>query len=725
MNSTFHLLKLALGESDKYALRNYLQVCKDNILFQKDCNIESVVAIVNSSLNVSADFEKGVLILNVLLPQCKSDLIERNLLQWLQQCLKGLQSPSYLVTPYTLLRELIIYSKDYPVIRKQTSLNVIPKFLDHYFKNTKQLASEETSFNQTPPGFTSVFSAILFCLFIFFKLLLPMLQCLEQILLHYGKACGQWKNKIEQFLLQLLECPPAIVNACARCFLNLASIGPITADMGEIKQQWFDKQKFLISALHTILDRLFSHINEIQGTYETYIIRDDNNSSLPEISKTYSLKNVQRLTVQFTSLSEFLKIMFLGMFPVNKRVHPDAVFSVICRALSITCKTLEGNVSNDSIILSTQISTIHCACLNILDSLIQSCRRSLLPHAEIICKLLVQTLKWTKVDDCEFGQPVNPLANKEMCAAALSVLPPLLESTSFLIPSQIHKQLQERIVSELMQVETALRLSLDVPVPYRDETCRLALYTSLLALCNDPHPKFPAPCNYAVQIFTNGLNDSSLLVSRFCGQAVGNIDKIIHPLGPTLSFGLEVNEISTSTNINTTALGTTSEVVKVNGNLSTTGDIVSKEDCSPMNDSIVLESVPRLFENYPPKSPLNVEKKTENVINDKPGKEQMEIQPVEVVEMEIKSNENEIKQNECHSNQNSEKVKEPEIIEDIPNEMEKPKSKRRLNNDKDITIESPQEKKRKDDHQRQQETEVSELEKEMLSSFVDIVEVNL
>lgn len=33
-----------------------------------------------------------------------------------------------------------------------------------------------------------------------------------------------------------------------------------------------------------------------------------------------------------------------------------------------------------------------------------SCRRSLLPHAEIICKLLVQTLKWTKVDDCEFGQ---------------------------------------------------------------------------------------------------------------------------------------------------------------------------------------------------------------------------------------------------------------------------------------------------------------------------------
>lgn len=214
-------------------------------------------------------------------------------------------------------------------------------------------------------------------------------------------------------------------------------------------------------------------------------------------------------------------------------------------------------------------------------------------------------------------------------------------------------------------------------------------------------------------------------VSRFCGQAVGNIDKIIHPLGPTLSFGLEVNEISTSTNINTTALGTTSEVVKVNGNLSTTGDIVSKEDCSPMNDSIVLESVPRLFENYPPKSPLNVEKKTENVINDKPGKEQMEIQPVEVVEMEIKSNENEIKENEFNSNQNSEKVKEPEIIEDIPNEMEKPKSKRRLNNDKDITIESPQEKKRKDDHQRQQETVVSELEKEMLSSFVDIVEVNL
>lgn len=82
----------------------YFQFITFNFCVQ-DCNIESVVALVNSSLNVSADFEKGVLILNVLLPQCKSDLIERNLLQWLQQCLKGLQSPSYLVTPYTLLSE--------------------------------------------------------------------------------------------------------------------------------------------------------------------------------------------------------------------------------------------------------------------------------------------------------------------------------------------------------------------------------------------------------------------------------------------------------------------------------------------------------------------------------------------------------------------------------------------------------------------------------------------
>uniref|UniRef100_A0A023FB68 Pre-rRNA-processing protein RIX1 N-terminal domain-containing protein n=1 Tax=Triatoma infestans TaxID=30076 RepID=A0A023FB68_TRIIF len=783
MNSTIDLLKLALGESDKYALMNFLQVCTDSTLFQrKDCNIEDVVSLVNSLLNVSADYEKGVLIMKVLLPQCKSDLVERNLLQWLQQCFKGLQSHSYLVTPYVLLRELLIYSKDYPDIRKQTALNIVSKILEHYFKDTRQLATE---------------------------LLLPFLQCLEQILLHYGKACGHWKNKIEQFLLQHLECPPAVVNACARCFLKISGIGPITPDMEVIKEQWYGKQKFLISALHTLLDRLYNHINEIQGIYEKYIDRSDS-SGFPEISETFSLKNAQRLTVQYTSLAEFLRIMLLGMFPVTKRIYSDAILSVICRGLSVTCTTLEANVTNDSIILSTQIPAIHCACLNILDSLILSCRRSLLPQAELICKLCSQTLKWTKVNFCEFGQckpysllrvkaynclntwltisrvgsyvqhyindiipsvlsdihndkptiilnvsakrlkgkvgkkqrkkqkevqnlenklatTINPLANKEVCAAALNFLSSLLESSFFLISHNIHKQLQEQIVSELLMAQTALNLSLDLPIPYTDEACRLALYTALLALCNNHHPKFPAPCNYAVPIFTNGLNDNSLLVSRFCSQAVANIDKMLHPIGPTLSCALELsNEVSTSRNVlPTTTTGLHTNINNVNGSITKTNNNRTVQDHVPLNDSLVLESIPKLFENHILSESINNDKdKNENISYIVKPIEEKNIQQIKNNESNVTMQETQIKENEIttqvvENNYVEELTEENKIIS--PNEIKNPK--RKLNNE--IISETPREKKRKEDNREHFETEINELEKEMLSSFVDIIDVNI
>uniref|UniRef100_A0A069DWB0 Pre-rRNA-processing protein RIX1 N-terminal domain-containing protein n=1 Tax=Panstrongylus megistus TaxID=65343 RepID=A0A069DWB0_9HEMI len=777
MNSTIDLLKIALGESDKYALKNFLQVCTDNTLFQrKDCNVENVVSLVNSLLNVNADYEKGVLILKVLLPQCKSDLVERNLLQWLQQCLKGLQSHSYLITTYALLRELLIYSKDYQDIRKQTALNIVSKILEHYFKNTRQLATE---------------------------ILLPFLQCLEQILLHYGKACGHWKNKIEQFLLQHLECSPAIVNACARCFLKISGIGPITPDMEVIKEQWYGKQKFLISALHTLLDRIYNHINEIQGTYEKYIVRSDS-PFLPEISETFSLKNAQRLTVQFTSLADFLRIMLLGMFPVTKRIYPEAILSVICRGLSVTCTTLEANVSNDSIILATQIPAIHCACLNILDSLIQSCRRSLLPQAELICKLPSQTLKWTKVNFCEFGQCkpysflrvraynclstwltvsrigsyvqhyindiipsvlsdihsqkptiilnvsakrlkgkvgkkerkkqkelqnlenklttiVNPLANKEVCSAALNFLSSLLESSFFLISPNIHKQLQEQIVSELLMVQTALNLSLDLPIPYADESCRLALYTTLLALCNDHHPKFPAPCNYAVHIFTNGLNDNSLLVSRFCGQAVANIDKMLHPIGPTLSCAIELsNEVYTSRNVPpTTTIGLNTNVGHLNGSITETDNNRTNQD--HVDDSLVLESIPKLFENHIlSESVSNDQGKNENN-NIVKATEEQHIQQTEINESYIKMQETQIKENDITTQIEKNIYVQERIAEEnkIISPIEIEKHKRKLNNE--IISEIPKEKKRKEDNREHFESEINDLEKEMLSSFVDII----
>ncbi|KAK9504576.1 hypothetical protein O3M35_010881 [Rhynocoris fuscipes] len=774
-NDILELLKLALNDSNPFTLKNLLKVCQDSKLFQKpNCNVENVIAFINHLLNLSTDCKNGVLILKVLLPQCKSDVIGIHLMQWLNLCVKALSSNQQTPALYELIRQLIIYSKDYPDIKKQTSMAIIPKIMDYHFKGTRKLSP---------------------------KIEILFLLCLEEILLNYGRACGYLRGKIEQFLLSKLEGSSNVVHLCAKCYLNLLASTPTgNSSKEDFQEVWNNKQVFLISALHQQLDDLFHSINEIQGTYDEYIVEFDR-KSIPEISDESPLNQAQRLTHLFSNLAQFLSVLLLGPFPLEKSVNPEAIFSIICRGLSVNCRTLEANITCDTLILSTQIPAIQEACLGLLDALIQSCRRALYSHGPLICKLLTQTLKWTKTDKCDYGQEkpysalrvkayncftnwltdsrkcsnaenyiydimqpiisdvhysqpsvtlsitskrlkgkvgkkqrkhnqlnsntdnirqnvINTEANKEICAAALNFIPSLLEATFDLISPKFHKRLQELIINEIVTLQVADNLSLDLPIPYSDECCRYGLFKSLLALCNYYHPEFTIPSNYAITLFETGLNDISLEISRFCGQAVANIEKIITPIGCTLKYPLKLGEDITSLDNNQ-----------------------MNQEINVIDETLTGESITRLFEvetrksnnvnNIIPDKEISLEKSTVNVEESTKELENIVEDSVEIISIDESINKERIQvndENESMRKSNGDIAKTDQIKEIIENNLESDEDKlrvdckKRLIDDENNAEDLPLEKKKKENSQELQTINVnSELEDSMLSSFVDIV----
>ena len=49
-------------------------------------------------------------------------------------------------------------------------------------------------------------------------------------------------------------------------------------------------------------------------------------------------------------------------------------------------------------------------------------------------------------------------------------------------------------------------------LPYNDPGCRAGLYRTLEKLVLCPSPHWPAPLNYAIAVFKNGINDPNLEV---------------------------------------------------------------------------------------------------------------------------------------------------------------------------------------------------------------------
>jgi hypothetical protein len=109
------------------------------------------------------------------------------------------------------------------------------------------------------------------------------------------------------------------------------------------------------------------------------------------------------LTARFINVSKFLQALLISEFPVEKTVLPDEILGVICRGLAVNSQTMGKNVSPDLVMVGAMLPQIHIALLKVLDCLIMCCECNLLPYAPVVCKLVLQTLKWTSTKKWAYG----------------------------------------------------------------------------------------------------------------------------------------------------------------------------------------------------------------------------------------------------------------------------------------------------------------------------------
>ncbi|KAH1187878.1 hypothetical protein KIL84_002221 [Mauremys mutica] len=129
----------------------------------------------------------------------------------------------------------------------------------------------------------------------------------------------------------------------------------------------------------------------------------------------------------------------------------------------------------------------------------------------------------------------DPMANSDVCKAALQALSRAILLGGSLVKEETHRRLQELVVPLLLRLAQG-----DVPPggPYASPACRHQLYRLLLALLLAPAPACPPPLHCALRAFALGQRDPSLQVSSFCAEALVTCSALARPRVPSLQLPL-------------------------------------------------------------------------------------------------------------------------------------------------------------------------------------------
>ncbi|XP_067412191.1 proline-, glutamic acid- and leucine-rich protein 1 isoform X2 [Emydura macquarii macquarii] len=129
----------------------------------------------------------------------------------------------------------------------------------------------------------------------------------------------------------------------------------------------------------------------------------------------------------------------------------------------------------------------------------------------------------------------DPMANSDVCKAALQALSRAILMGGSLIKEETHRRLQELVVPLLLRLGQG-----EVPAggPYASPACRHQLYRLLLALLLAPAPACPPPLHCALRAFTLGQRDPSLQVSSFCAESLVICSALARPRVPSLQLPL-------------------------------------------------------------------------------------------------------------------------------------------------------------------------------------------
>ncbi|KAK3923528.1 Proline-, glutamic acid- and leucine-rich protein 1 [Frankliniella fusca] len=368
-----NLLRPAL-ESDfqDELLESLLMSCADQRVFSKGGQgVQSILSLINTKLNDSSTRFHGLILLHTFLPQCSLDILSQNACSWMQFCLKGISVRKTSEAAFSVFQILLEQSVLVPELAKHVSSVIVASFAEQI--------------NHGIPPQANV----------------RALECLEKCMQLYNGPCGPHRKVFEHFLFSMVDSTDPERFKAARCVAMLPQIGGGGVGGIQYENSWVTQHHSILRTLHLLLDELYSNVNELNMVINK--LGDVDPLSLPAIEEANPMMFVRKLMSRFVNVSSYLMFMLILPYPVPKEISAECIMHLVSRGLGVTGSSIGNVKTTHSLALLADLPFVHTSLLKVLEALMMICGTNILPFASLICKLAVQSLKWTSVDDWPFG----------------------------------------------------------------------------------------------------------------------------------------------------------------------------------------------------------------------------------------------------------------------------------------------------------------------------------
>ncbi|KAK2717872.1 hypothetical protein QYM36_006612 [Artemia franciscana] len=212
-------------------------------------------------------------------------------------------------------------------------------------------------------------------------------DCLATVLKNFRGPVFPFKNAMEDLLLSYFDLVDLIaVSSLAKCYAQLPQIGGSGIKGLSHKQAWSEQSDKVILSLKSTLKSFLGETVSEEGL------------NLPKMTAVDPITDMHRMAVRYRNLCMVLSRMLSDPFPAPKCIPVASILSlsneVFCLSPLALSKRIGGNTSEGKE-RQKLFPDLQVVMLQLLNNLIKSCRKQLLPHGRSICSFALQVLQWS------------------------------------------------------------------------------------------------------------------------------------------------------------------------------------------------------------------------------------------------------------------------------------------------------------------------------------------
>ncbi|XP_055615932.1 proline-, glutamic acid- and leucine-rich protein 1 [Toxorhynchites rutilus septentrionalis] len=332
--------------------------------------IEPHLTKISTMLGSALTHDRGLIALSHFIPQCPLDILLEKTQFHINVCAKICGQKGHIATiplAYGVLEKILVKSLDSSDLNKLIISN-LPKLMENI--------------TTTVDPFTHY----------------AMLGFLEKAMRYYPGVSGATKNRIEEFLVSLVDSEDSqVVDRTGTCLLLLQQIRGGGQHGTLHKKTWEEYQLKLVDTIHDLLGKVFQH------TPETFDVEENLEClKLPKLSTNYEpVNDARKIVTRLLNLVSYLEKAIVEPYPVAKPFRPMKILNLIFRGHSISCQTMSKNSIHENLAFGMFLPQIQADLLKVLDGLVLVLKLNLLPFGNLITDLFEQSLKATLTVDAK------------------------------------------------------------------------------------------------------------------------------------------------------------------------------------------------------------------------------------------------------------------------------------------------------------------------------------